>query len=546
MIEDKFETGELILRGTAYREPAKIHFTNSEVAQEIFNNAVAGIRGGTYKKILIHADVDFDGVASAFIADSVCRHAAGYNSTFTCINHERKHGATDKLVASVAGLNATNKVIGLVIIVDSSTNSLDVVRKIPCDVIILDHHELEIPVEETVGYTAGGRYVIINKEIDHIPDMSGAQVVYEWFRYIGFETFVKQNKLYSWVGVSLFSDIIDGDNASNQWFIHNIVDRGDYDYTLKTMFKAINRYAKGSKTDISFRLVPLINAAVRTGHSDKMLGIVMTQPEKILELQDYKAEQDKQTALAISDSGKAAHMLEYPDIVIYDTTGSDELVGYEGMIASKLMDEYMKTAIVFYRTEKGIKGSFRVTGRYTKCNLRQTLNEIEDITASGHSEAFGFESFDANSDVAITKLLNNVVSIADRAGIANSSRSARMDDDGTVIHEEDDIMYINVYSEAAMNRLIMSGEIAKIATINAHMSGRKKVMLRVPNVSDTVKVLKPEDDPSGKPKPSRLIELKVLGLSVITFDEYRENYGYVWLYPEINNGLNVYVDNVRP
>ncbi len=546
MIEDKFKTSALMLGGKGHKEPDKINFTNSNLAHELFYNAAMSIRDGQGGKIFIHADVDFDGVASAFIAQRVCDYVVGKDSVITGINSDRVHGITQKLVDTVKYVNSNSKQIRLAIIVDSSTNDVALIRQMNCDVIVLDHHELEIPVEETVGNTVGGTYAIVNKEIDHIPDMSGAQVVYEWFRYIGFEAFLKENKLYSWAGVSLFSDVIDGDNERNQWYIHNIIDRSDYDYSLHTMFHTLNRYAKGSKTDISFRLVPTINAAIRTGHSDYMLGIVMSSPHDIDKLLPYKAEQQAATESAISAEQLTANVREYSDYIAYDTSGDPKLIGYEGLIATKLIDVYGKTAIVYYRTEHGVKGSFRLTGRYCTCDLRTQLNEIDGFYAMGHSDAFGFEVTDSEGDSenALSTLLSTMVTIADRAGAVAKNTGMYDAGDGTEFREDADFIYINVRSREAMRRLIMTGEIAKMAMINAHMSGRRKALLRVPNTDETVKIAEVTAvDAKGK---RMCTKFDILGLSVISFNEYKGNYGYVWLYPEADKGLTVYLDSIRP
>lgn len=537
MIETMYETGALILSGVNPPEPEKVHFTNSELAYEIFSKAVFSIKGGSGCKIVIHADVDFDGAAAAYIANNVCEYVAGRNNSVVSINTKREHGITDNFVNNVINrFNADQKRINLVIIVDSSTNLQPLLKSMNCDVIVLDHHELEVPVEEMTGETAGGRYVIINNEIDHIPDMSGAQVVYEWFRYVGFDAYVKMKKLYSWVAVSLFSDVINGDNARNQWYIHNTIDRGDYEETLSQMFKGIYKSMTGNKTDISFSLVPLINAAVRTGHSVEMMNIIMSEPQNILKLRDYKERQNMLVTAAISSESKALRMREYPDLILYDITGIDDLVGFEGLIATKLLNDYRKTTIAYSYREFGAKGSFRVTGRYSTCALREKLNSLGGFKASGHSDAFGFEAYGNSGEEAIASLVQTVVSIADSTGSQSSNGAMTFHREVDEIVKEDDLIYVDVYTEEGMRRLISSMELSAMATINSRMSGGKKALIRVPNNRDTVKITNASD---------REIWLRVLGLDVITFNSIRENYGYIWLYPEINKYLTVYVDSVR-
>ena len=227
-------------------------------------------------------------------------------------------------------------------------------------------------------------------------------------------------------------------------------------------------------------------------------------------------------------------MREYPDLIIYDTTDMEGMIGFEGLIANKLMTDSRKTSIVYACYDYGIKGSFRLAGRYTKCRLREALNNIEGFKASGHSDAFGIE---VHSDDAVDKLVSAVIQIADAAGMyENTNGNNTFHREAEDIMTFDDLVYYDVYTEAGMRKLITSHELAAMAQLNAHISGNKKALIRVPNTTETVKVI---SEYKGK------YTLKVLGLECITFNEVRENFGYIWLYPEINKCLTVYVDGVR-
>lgn len=517
MVESKFKVGQLIILGEDIPKSDIIHFNNSKLALDIFKAGLIATRnvGG---KVVILADVDFDGISSFYLMYRLISDEIGKHMILPSINVERIHGINDRFVDSINCINSIERKVPLVIIVDSSTNSIDKIRRLKCDVIVIDHHEVEIDNSELSGYTDGGRYVIVNNEVDHIPDMSCAEVIYEWIRSCGCEAWLESNKLQSWVAVSLFSDIIDADNIRNQWYIQQLVDKMQVETNLASMFKSAYKGSKFCKSDISFSLVPIVNATIRMGKSIDLLNYVISKPEKISELMINKTKQSEKRDFALAN--REGRLVEYPDVAYYCLDGLEGMDGFAGLVAIGLQTELKKSIFVYSSNEEGIHGSFRLTGVMTTYNFKGKLAEQEGMTASGHRDAFGFT---VSGENAIERLVNKVMEL--NANFANSETQ----------RESEVIVSVNSANEF-MN-LKFNGELNRIAMINARVTTTKQIFIKVPNNSTVVNVSYTKDNK---------LNVTVFGQKVTAYREFEKDKDYLYLYAEKVSYLNIYVDGVRP
>ena len=132
-----------------------------------------------------------------------------------------------------------DKNVDLIIITDSSSNDIEIIKQFNCDVLCIDHHDLLHTDLSGVCNNGVSEYVIVNNTIDSPtydedfawlqsfdakafsnvsrytaqPAMSCGLVVYELLRvyckYLGKEQLLENLKLYQWVGVTLFTDAVD-------------------------------------------------------------------------------------------------------------------------------------------------------------------------------------------------------------------------------------------------------------------------------------------------------------------------------------------------
>src|SRR5574344_275900 len=116
------------------------------------------------ERIAIHGDIDCDGVTSLVI---MYKYLKNYNVVADILYHQRSEGHGIKI-------NEVSEDIDLLIIVDSSTNSVDECKEISknTDIIILDHHEQD--KENPFA-------IIVNPQINNYNNkfLSGAGVVFK-------------------------------------------------------------------------------------------------------------------------------------------------------------------------------------------------------------------------------------------------------------------------------------------------------------------------------------------------------------------------------
>lgn len=392
-LRDSFIEYDSIVGNTKPSKPDMINFFNSDIAIEMIKYHL-----DTKSNIVIHTDVDVDGLGSCYIARSALIALGANGRIATMINKEKEHGIKQK---HVDFLNQYN--IDLVIILDSSTNEIEYIKQLNCDVIVVDHHE--VLTDSLCGNTSNGKYIIVNNMISNtkkksyhnivLPEyeadsnMSCGVVIYELFRlYNNIYGNIKDyesRQLEQWAGVTLITDVISLDNSRNQYYIDKTVNTLNIEPSLNTMKLALNKYQKYlDKSFIGFSLAPALNRAIRAGKSSEALDIVLHRPQDIKELMVYKEYQNDIVKSAIHGAE------EYETFVIKDITNTSISKNYCGLIATKLCNEKNKNAAVFIMNNEIAEGSFR--GRLNDIDYRQYFQDkIPGIYAQGHKAAFGFK-----------------------------------------------------------------------------------------------------------------------------------------------------------
>lgn len=387
----------------ATEKPSLLAFKNANNALEMLHRHVV-----RRSKICIHSDVDMDGIGSSYIMDKFLLRLGMAGRVRHLINKEKVHGISQKHVDYINSTDAD-----LLIILDSSSNEIEYIKKMRCDVIVIDHHELLH--EEIYGDTALGKYVIVSnmvnnfnpeevnewirkntfsdfeklKEYEVESRMSCGLVLYELLRLyeLAYDTgsILEENKLYQWVGITLFSDAVELRTQRNHYYIDNTVNADELEVSLYEMMKSINKYQRAlDKSFINFSLVPLINKAIRAGQSVLALDIALNRPQDIMSLSSFSTLQEQALELASRDTE------EYESFVLRDITNTGISRNYCGVIATKLCGDKHKNAAVYFVCDGIAEGSFR--GRVKTVDYRRYFAEYsKEIYAQGHKSAFGFK-----------------------------------------------------------------------------------------------------------------------------------------------------------
>lgn len=360
-------------------------------------------------KIAIHCDIDVDGIGTGYILGKTIQNIFGIKPLYI-INKDKEHGIKQKHVDFFA-----KNTIDLLLIVDSSCNEIEVIKQFNCDVVVIDHHELS--TDNLIGDTSGEncRYIVVNNTIENSQDitnkwwvqkvkentgkniakhdgddrMSCGLVVYETLRIfcdaLGMEKLLENLRLFQWVGMTLFTDVILLNNPRNQWYIENTVQSNETETTIHQMIGELTKFKTYlDKTTINYTIAPVINRAIRAGHSGDALTCCLYNPLGIGMLNKFREVQDKAIESGIQNIDT------HQSYILKDLTNSDVHKNYSGVIASRLCGDFNKNVAVYTVADGIAEGSFR--GRLPNVDYREVvLNYNQWSDAQGHKGAFGIK-----------------------------------------------------------------------------------------------------------------------------------------------------------
>lgn len=500
---------EVVVGDKKPEKPQMISLINSDIAiKKIKEHIDKG------SKIAIHCDVDVDGIGSGYILGKFLGTQTNSNIYYV-INKEKEHGIQ---VKHAEYFNNTN--IGLVIIVDSSSNDLDIVKKFNKDVIVIDHHQITIE-DQLVGKTTSGKdYIVVNNTIsnkngikvndvelagyDADDRMSCGLVVYEVLRIYSevykVGNILENMRLYQWVGVTLFTDSILLNTPRNQWYIEKTIYGNETETTLLKILNALNPYkASLDKSYINYTMAPVINKAIRAGHTSEALSAVVYNPSIIEDLKKYK--QVQSDIIEMSEK-----FIEVRDGYIkVDLTNSEIHNNYTGVIAGNACNKYERMAIAYKISDGMAKGSFR--GNNMGMDYRGLVDKQEWASGMGHKQAFGFECREDKIDELMELL---------------SKEDMQSSKEYLITAGELNNINPGKYKITDMDNFKKMGGIWKLGIGNSKLSSHEQVMITV------------------SAQDARLVEVKgkvymydVLGIICKAFE------------PISKNILNIYVENSR-
>lgn len=334
-------------------------------------------------EIGIYGDIDTDGVTSLAI---IYHYLRKYDINPVKIYHQRKdgHGVI---------VNNVPKDLDLLIIVDSSTNSVKECEELSKDmnIIILDHHESD----KNNPYA-----IIVNPQINDYPNkyLSGAGVCYKFCQAID-EVLEKDyaKDLIDFCAIGLIGDMMNVAELETRrlilegiFKIHN-----NCSTQLKLLLKHLKKDYKPNTTDISFYVVPFINSIIRLNQIEDAITILTSDDEKnikstIKQCDKLNKQRKKIQAELVKKVDKKIDHSHKTIFVIMDDI-KEESKTLNGLVANNIMQKYKKpTFILNTNIEKNTYvGSGRSLG---SVDVRELMNNCElSVEAEGHEGAFGIE-----------------------------------------------------------------------------------------------------------------------------------------------------------
>ena len=520
---DRVEDLQAVLGEKDNIEPHMICFRNTDKAIEMLCKHLntAGAKA-------LHCDIDFDGLGTGHIMHRFMR-MIGMKNIVPCINKERVHGVQEKHIEAFK-----NNRIELAIILDSSSNDIDIIKQMECDVLIIDHHKMGH--DETVGKTAGGTYVIVNNTVDNNDTerinnwaeqlyggqaicftnykadarMSCGLVLYEFLRVFQYVTnmsdIIKKALLYQWAGVTLITDAIELGTKRNQYYIGNTVLAKEIEPSLNNMIETLNSYnRKLTKSFIQYTLAPLFNGAIRCGYSTKALDIILNNTSKAGELASIRIVQRK-----VVDSNMQG--VENYGTFCMKELGDASLAPYSGLIANKVVTETNKNTIAYNRVGGIIKGSFR--GLYSKLNyLQEFVNN--GVFAQGHGAAFGVEG----DEERIKLIMSSLYKIENEMDKRQYLTAGPIAEKYRGTHHIDDL-----------GEFKKCGELLRLSVLNSRVSTEEAVSIVLVNNLE-----------EPKERKEKCMIYQYEGIDCLAFEEIQSQ--FIEIYTEFEGQMKFYVRN---
>ncbi|MBE5759973.1 MAG: single-stranded-DNA-specific exonuclease RecJ [Clostridiales bacterium] len=356
-------------------------FKNMQISCERIRKAIKN-----QEKIAVYADYDADGICSASILCSALRENGALVSPYIPDRKTEGYGTNPDAIRKIC-----EKGFSLIISVDCGIRSVDDValaKSFGTDFIILDHHE--------TGELPDTPYIIDPKAEDEsypCRELCGAGVVFKTVSALFGEKMMKYIDL---AGIATIGDIVSL-TGENRVIASLGIEKLKYDPNpgIAALCRAAGiEMEKIASRQVSFGIVPRLNAAGRLSHAKFALELILTNDrdkrEKLaLWLTNLNAErQAKQTDIFTEAAAQVIREqnLLIPNVIVAVKEGWEP--GLVGLAASKVAEQFGRPTVVFTEVDGKLTGSAR-----SACgvNLYEILNEAAHlyIKFGGHSQAAG-------------------------------------------------------------------------------------------------------------------------------------------------------------
>ncbi len=372
------------------------------------------IKGG--ERICIYGDYDVDGVTSTSILYMFLQEVGADVVYYIPNRLEEGYGLNTSAIDEIATRDAK-----LIITVDCGISAIDEVaysKSIGIDIIITDHHQQSENLPDAAT-------AIINPMItgDKYPFKGLAGVGVTFKVIMALRTYLRRQSVYTLenqpnikkyldiVCLGTIADIVPLIDENRILVRHGLqmINEAKNRKGIKELRNIADLYKGRVKlSDISFGLVPRLNAVGRMGSSNKSLLILLTEDDEeakslAIELDNENSERRAverdiiKEAFEIIDSNPA-----YKDRKSIVVCSENWHIGVIGIVASRIVERYYKPTIVLSLDGDTAKGSARSIPAF---HLYDSLSEINHLLTSfgGHKYAAGLKLMKDNIDTLTTK-----------------------------------------------------------------------------------------------------------------------------------------------
>lgn len=407
----------------------------------------------TNKNITVLIDSDADGFTSGSITYNVLSdivESFEATSNISYLTHTTKaHGLTDEVMENIQQIDTD-----LLIIPDAASNDIDNLLTLDTanyNVVVIDHHNIE---DETYIDMIENVTIVNNQRSDNgevNKHLTGAGMVYKLFEQVYNYIVTSEDKLtplenyLDLVAIGQIGDASDLTNNEIRYLTFKGLNNIQNPFVKSVLeLKNVDLDDKLSPTDMSFSIIPVINAITRVGFKDDRNKLfesftinkdnnkevvlekrklnkqtrkyetvnfnVLNTEKRANDLAKIKTQQDKYIKNKMNELDKHTDITK--GILIYFDHNYSEKESVAGLVATKLANKYERPCLVLsYNEEKDVyfgsaRGITKVLDSFKDwCNNLGIFN-----FAQGHDNAFGVEIPLANLPLlngAIDKLETN-------------------------------------------------------------------------------------------------------------------------------------------
>jgi single-stranded-DNA-specific exonuclease len=371
----------------------------------------AAITGG--EDIAVFGDFDVDGVtAAALLAQALTelgarvityipnRFGEGYGLNVGAITTLRQRGASLLLAADCG---------------TSSVGEVEHARRLGMDVIIMDHHAIPPELPPAVALVNAKLLPEAGQE-SPLGELAAVGVTYKAMAalYQALGRAWQPQRFLDLVAIGTVADLapLVGENRYLVKEGLTAIARTERP-GLRALIEVAGLRPEGVDSEaIAYALGPRLNAAGRLAHAELSLRLLLTQDDgeaaqAARQLNTLNLERQRQTeeALATATELLSAEDAQAPLIFVGHPDISEGIVG---LVASKLVDERYRPAIVYQRGESESRGSCRSIPEF---DIAAALGRQAHLLVrhGGHARAAGFTVANANLPALKKALLEQAV-----------------------------------------------------------------------------------------------------------------------------------------
>lgn len=353
------------------------------------------------EKICIYGDYDADGVTSTSMMVTYLSHFDTDVSYYIPSRFSEGYGLNKDAL-----LELKNVGVDLIVTVDCGSVSYDEVeygKELGLDFVITDHHDIS-------NIMAEGILVSPKHPSSEYPfsGLAGCGVAFKLLQAMQRMQDAPREylaELLDFVAIGTVGDImpmLDENRTLVKYGLKKI--NSNPAVGLKKLIELTCADLEEIKAvDLSFRIVPYINAAGRMGSADIAVNLLLEKDEqRAEELAEILFENNEKRRTVQDDSLQRCEdiiekIVDAQPVLMLECDEVHE--GIAGIVAGKLKDKYSKPVILLTQAEDGL---LKATSRsFGKLHLHEFLNNFSDMFErfGGHAGACGFsikkENYDA-------------------------------------------------------------------------------------------------------------------------------------------------------